>query len=67
MVVPLCPACHRDFDDGDLDLLPYLEPHWREQVARAVEAVGLMAALKRITKRRDWRPVEREYDTGAAA
>lgn len=50
MVVPLCRLCHRDYDDGDLDLLPYLEPHWRDAQACAVEAVGLFRALKRTTK-----------------
>lgn len=58
MTVPLCPECHRLYDDGPLDLLPHLEPYWRDAIVAAVEAVGLMAALKRITKRRDWVPVE---------
>jgi hypothetical protein len=51
-VVPLCRWCHQSFDDGDLDLSPWLEPRYREEVAWAVEAVGLFAALRRITKRR---------------
>lgn len=58
VVIPLCPGCHQEFDDGPLDLLPHLEPYWRDAIAAAVEAVGLMAALRRITKRRDWVPVE---------
>lgn len=53
-VVPLCRSCHGEYDDGSLDLLPYLEPRWRDQVAWAVNTVGLMVALKRITKRRSW-------------
>jgi hypothetical protein len=57
-VVPLCRATHhREFDEGQLDLSAYLEPHWRESIAWAVEAVGLFPALRRITKRR-WQPVE---------
>jgi hypothetical protein len=51
-VVPLCPDDHRAYDEGDLDLLPYLEPHFREEVAYAVELVGLMKALRRITNDR---------------
>lgn len=50
IVVPLCPPCHYEYDEGSLDLSPYLEPHWRDSVAAAVEAVGLLRALKRITK-----------------
>lgn len=67
ITVPLCDArCHREYDEGFLDLSPYLEPHWRESVAAAVEAVGLLAALRRITNKR-WTPVEAEYEQGAAA
>lgn len=50
-VVPLCRLCHRDYDDGELDLTPYLEPHWRSSVAWAVEVIGLFRALRRISKR----------------
>jgi hypothetical protein len=57
MTVPLCPVCHPEYDEGQLDLLPHLEPYWRDAIIAAVEAVGLMAALKRITKRR-WVPEE---------
>jgi len=54
-VVPLCRACHRAYDTGRLDLLPYLEPEWRAQVAHAVGHVGLIGALRRIaaTRRTD--------------
>lgn len=55
--VPLCRRCHELYDDGSLDLSPYLEPHWRSAVAWAVEAVGLFRAVRRITKR-SWAPVE---------
>lgn len=61
LVVPLCAACHFEYDEGDLDLSPYLEPHYREEVAAAVEAVGLFAALRRITGRR-WVPVPDGFD-----
>ncbi len=59
MVVPLCRPCHRAYDDGDLDLTPYVEPHWRDAVACAVEAVGLIGALRRISKRQ-WTVVPSE-------
>lgn len=48
-VVPLCRADHRAYDDGHLDLLPYLEPRWRDEVSQAVRHVGLVAALQRLT------------------
>ena len=48
-VVPACRAHHRAYDRGELDLLPYLEPAWRAQLAHAVGHVGLIAALRRIT------------------
>jgi hypothetical protein len=48
-VVPLCRACHRAYDAGELDLLPYLEPGFRAQVAHAVGHVGLIGALRRIS------------------
>jgi len=48
--VPLCRVpCHRAFDRGELDLLPYLEPGWRAQLAHAVGHVGLIGALRRIS------------------
>ena len=48
-VVPLCRLCHRAYDTGGLDLLPYLEPAWRAQLADAVGHVGLVGALRRIS------------------
>ena len=49
-VVPLCRVpCHRAFDRGELDLLPFLEPGWRPQLAHAVGHVGLVGALRRIS------------------
>jgi hypothetical protein len=51
-VTALCRRCHRPYDRGELDLLPYLEPAWRPQLAHAVGHVGLIAALRRISGRR---------------
>lgn len=48
-VCPLCRPCHRAYDRGELDLLPYLEPAWRPQLAHAVGHVGLIGALRRIS------------------
>lgn len=47
-VTALCRRCHRAYDAGHLDLLPYLEPGWRAQLAHAVGHVGLLGALRRI-------------------
>src|SRR5437764_14095436 len=38
--VPLCRQHHRAYDRGELDLLPYLEPMCRAQVAHAVGHPG---------------------------
>jgi hypothetical protein len=62
-VVPLCRACHRAYDAGELDLLPYLEPGCRAQVAHAVGHVGLIGALQRICGIRAFR----KTDAGAKA
>jgi len=51
-VIPACRTCHRAYDAGELDLLPYLEPAHRAQLAHAVGHVGLIGALRRITGRR---------------
>ena len=48
-VVPACRSCHRAYDTGELDLLPYLEPAWRSQLGHAVGHVGLITALRRIS------------------
>jgi 5-methylcytosine-specific restriction endonuclease McrA len=50
--VPLCRDCHRDYDERRLDLLPALRP---AEQAYAVQLVGLIAALERLTNRR-WGP-----------
>jgi hypothetical protein len=51
-VTALCRVCHRAYDRGELDLVPYLEPAWRPQLAHAVGHVGLIGALRRISGRR---------------
>jgi hypothetical protein len=48
-VVPVCRRHHRAYDRGELDLLPYLEPAWRAQLAHAVGHVGMIGALRRIS------------------
>jgi hypothetical protein len=52
-VTALCRRCHRAYDRGELDLVPYLEPAWRPQLAHAVGHVGLIGALRRISGGRD--------------
>jgi hypothetical protein len=52
-VVPACRRCHRAYDRGELDLLPYLEPGWRRQLAHAVGHAGLVGALRRISGHRE--------------
>lgn len=54
-VVPLCRTHHRLFDEGGLDLLPYLEAKGcRAQLAFAVERFGLLATVRRVTNSRDY-------------
>lgn len=48
-VVPVCRSCHRAYDEGRLDLLPYLEPSWRAQLGHAVAHLGVVGALRRIS------------------
>ena len=48
-VVPVCRAHHRAYDRCELDLLPFLEPAWRAQLAHAVGHVGVIGALRRIS------------------
>jgi hypothetical protein len=50
--VPLCRVDHRRYDAGELDLLPYLEPAYRAQLAHAVGHVGLIGTLRRLTGKR---------------
>lgn len=51
-VTARCRRCHPACDRGELDLLTYLEPVWRAQLAYAVGHVGLIGALRRITAAR---------------
>ena len=51
-VVPLRRDIHRMYDTGTFDLLPYLEPNHREELAYAVLRVGLLATLRRVTNAR---------------
>jgi hypothetical protein len=59
-VVPLCGEHHRAYDSEGLSLLEHLEPGHRAELAYAVELVGVVAALQRITNQR-WRP-DREIE-----
>lgn len=54
-VVPLCRNCHRRHHDEGTSILEYLEPRYRLEVAFAVERVGLLMALQKITGER-WEP-----------
>jgi hypothetical protein len=51
-VVPLCWLHHRAYDTGRLELLAYLEPRWRNEIAHAVLHLGLIAAVRRLRGRR---------------
>ena len=51
-VVPLCRAHHRAYDQEGLDLVAFLEPHWRAEVAHAVCHLGLMRALRHLSGKR---------------
>lgn len=51
-VVPLCRGHHRLYDTGELDLLPYLEPRYRRELAHALEHVGLVGLYRRVTNER---------------
>ncbi len=57
-VVPLCPACHRAYDDGSLSLLEHLEPRFRVELAFAVERFGLLSTLRRVTNDRRYMDTE---------
>lgn len=54
-IVFLCRLHHEAYDNHTLDLLPYLEPRHRRELARAVECVGLMTTLERVTGQK-WVP-----------
>jgi 5-methylcytosine-specific restriction endonuclease McrA len=48
-LVFLCREHHDAYDAHELDLLPYLEPRHRHELARAVEVFGLIGTLERVT------------------
>jgi hypothetical protein len=64
-VVPLCRPCHRAYDLGRLDLLPYLEPRWRPELAHALMHLGLFRLLRRVTGCR-WMPADEDETRRAA-
>jgi hypothetical protein len=37
---------HRAYDTGRLELLPYLEPDWRIELAHAVLHLGLIGTVR---------------------
>jgi hypothetical protein len=47
-IVPLCPSCHRQYDDHELDLWPYLTTIERR---RAIHRLGEGDARRRISGR----------------
>jgi 5-methylcytosine-specific restriction endonuclease McrA len=63
-VVPLCRRCHRAYDDGELDLLPHLEPGYRVELAHALRHLSLLALLRRVTGVR-WVALDRGRDEDA--
>jgi 5-methylcytosine-specific restriction endonuclease McrA len=64
-VVPLCRPCHRAYDQGQLDLVPWLEPRFRTELAHALLHVGLFRLLRRVTGTR-WAPVDADDAPSAA-
>jgi hypothetical protein len=55
--IPLCRACHRRYDRGELDLLPRLEPGYRTELAHALAHLSLLSLLRLVTGTR-WRPAD---------
>jgi len=51
-VVPGCHWCHIEVHEGKIDLLPCLEPAWRDSQEWAAGAVGLASAIRSITGER---------------
>jgi hypothetical protein len=54
-VVALCRVHHRQYDRGELDLLPHLEPGARAELAHALTHLSLIALLQRVSATR-WAP-----------
>ncbi len=48
-VVALCRVHHRRYDGGELELLPYLEPACRRELAHGLMHLGLIALVRRVT------------------
>lgn len=51
-VVGLCRAHHRMYDSEGFSILEYLEPDYREEIAYAVQKVGLINAYELLTNER---------------
>jgi hypothetical protein len=58
-VVFLCRKHHDEYDAHTLNLLPYLEPRHRHELARAVELVGVVTTLERVSGM-SWTPASEE-------
>lgn len=56
--VPLCRRDHDLYDQGQLDILPFLEPHHREIQQHAVGHLGIARAYDRLTNTRTVQPRE---------
>ncbi len=56
--IPLCRACHRSYDEGQLDVLVFLEPHHREIQQHAVGHLGIARAYDWLTNTRTVQPRE---------
>lgn len=59
-VVALCRRCHRDFDQGRLDLLPHLKSQSRRELVHALTHLSLVSLLQRLTAER-WGPVGAQH------
>ncbi len=64
-VIALCRLHHRAFDRGELDVLPWLEPGGRAELAHALTHVALLALLQRVTATR-WTPANPTTERRAA-
>ena len=58
-VAPLCRPCHRVYDRRELDLLPYLEPRHRAELAQGLLHLGLLRLLERALGAPDGRESSR--------
>jgi hypothetical protein len=53
-VVPLCRVDHSAYDENRLDLLPFMEPRYRDELAYAVKQVGLSRTFQIVTGQKTW-------------